>query len=333
MKPDTSGDWRPAAALEVLKLRARLLEQIRAFFSARGVLEVETPILSAAAVTDPMLASFATRYTGPLFPHGHTLYLHTSPEFPMKRLLATGSGSIYQICKVFRDGESGRRHNPEFTLLEWYRMGFDHHQLMTETAELVMQLLAPMLKLNPPEQLTYREAFLRYADLDPYAASPAEFERVAKIYDINVSPDLIPENNLDAWRDLLLTHVVEPRLGQGQLTFIYDYPASQASLARIQPGHPPVASRFELYLNGIELANGFHELADADEQRTRFERQLHARATSDLPAVPLDERLLEALAHGLPDCAGVALGFDRLAMLASGARAIEEVLPFPLDRA
>ena len=343
-------DWRPAASLEVLKLRARLLERIRAFFSARGVLEVETPILSTAAVTDPMLASFTARYTGPLFPHGQTLYLHTSPEFPMKRLLAAGSGSIYQVCKVFRDGESGRRHNPEFTLLEWYRVGFDQHRLMAETGELVTQLLAPALKLDPPERLTYREAFLRYAEIDPHTATVSDYAAMANTHGISAPPDMLRHNDVAVWRDLLLTHVVEPKLGQGRLTFIYDYPASQAALARIQPGYPPLAARFELYLNGIELANGFHELADADEQRARFERQLHARAAGGLPAVPMDERLLAAmcrdaqvsreagcrerpLAHGLPDCAGVALGFDRLVMIACGARSIEEVLPFPLDRA
>jgi elongation factor P--(R)-beta-lysine ligase len=329
----SSGDWRPTANLEVLKFRARLLEQIRAFFSGRGVLEVETPFLSTAAVTDPALASFATRYTGPRFPHGHTLYLHTSPEFPMKRLLAAGSGSIYQICKVFRDGESGRRHNPEFTLLEWYRVGFDQHRLMTETAELVMSMLASMLKLDPPERLTYREVFLRHADIDPHTASVADYKTIAKRHDIDVPKDMLAHNDTAAWRDLLLTHVVESKLGQGRLTFIYDYPASQASLARLQPGNPPVAARFELYLNGMELANGFHELADAEEQRLRFDQQLHIRAADGMPAVPIDDRLLLALEHGLPDCAGVALGFDRLVMIASGARTIEEVMAFSIDRA
>ena len=333
MTTDASGDWQPTAALEVLKLRARLFERIRAFFSERGVLEVETPILSTAAVTDPMLASLATRYTGPRFPHGRAFYLHTSPEFPMKRLLAAGSGSIYQICKVFRDGESGRLHNPEFTLVEWYRTGFDHHRLMDETDELVTQLLAPTLSLDAPERLSYREAFQRHAGLDPHTASAGDFAAAARAHNIGVPSELLTQNDLSVWRDLLLTHVVEPMLGQGRLTFIYDYPASQASLARIQPGDPPVAARFELYLNGIELANGFHELADAEEQRTRFERQLHARAASGQPVAPLDERLLAALAHGLPDCAGVALGFDRLVMLVTGAHTIAEVLAFPVDRA
>lgn len=333
MKNKSSGDWRPVAALEVLKLRARLLEQIRAFFSARGVLEVETPILSTAATTDPALASFTTRYTGPLFPHGQTFYLHTSPEFPMKRLLAAGSGSIYQICKVFRDGESGRRHNPEFTLLEWYRVGFDQHRLMAETAELVTSLLASMLKLDPPERLTYREAFLRHAEIDPHTATVADYTIIAKQHNIDIPKDLLARNDTAAWRDLLLTHAVESKLGQGRLTFLYDYPATQASLARLQPGNPPVAARFELYLNGIELANGFHELADVEEQRLRFDQQLHVRAADGMPAVPPDERLLSALVHGLPDCAGVALGFDRLVMIASGARAIEEVMAFSIDRA
>lgn len=333
MKTDTSGDWQPTATLEVLKARARMLERIRAFFSERGVLEVETPILSSAATPDPALASLATRYTGPLFPHGQTLYLHTSPEFPMKRLLAAGSGSIYQICKVFRDGESGRLHNPEFTLIEWYRVGFDHHRLMDETGELVMQLLAPPLPLRPYEKLTYRDAFQRHAGLDPHTATATEFARAAEHHAVDVPRDLRGHNDLAIWRDLLLTHIVEPKLGQGRLTFIYDYPASQASLARIQSGNPPVAARFELYLNGIELANGFHELADAGEQRTRFERQLHARAADGRPAVPLDERLLAALARGLPDCAGVALGFDRLVMLASGARSVQDVITIPIDRA
>ena len=333
MTIDVSGDWQPTAALEVLKLRARLLEQIRAFFSERGVLEVETPLLSTAAVSDPMLASLATRYTGPLFPRGQTLYLHTSPEFPMKRLLAAGSGAIYQICKVFRDGEAGRWHNPEFTLVEWYRPGFDHRRLMDETDELVKRLLAPTMPLDASERLSYREAFQRHAGLDPHTASADDFAAAARARNIGVPPALPAQNDLDVWRDLLLTHVIEPRLGQGRLTFIYDYPASQASLARVLPGTPPTAARFELYLNGIELANGFHELADVEEQRARIERQLKVRLSRNQPSVPIDERLQAALTHGLPDCAGVALGFDRLVMLATAARSISEVMAFPIERA
>jgi lysyl-tRNA synthetase class 2 len=310
-----------------------MLSDIRAFFAARGVLEVETPTLSAAATPDPALDSFSTVYTGPGAGHGTTLYLHTSPEFPMKRLLAAGSGSIYQLCKVFRNGESGRLHNPEFTLLEWYRVGFDYHQLMDEVAALVGALLAPRLALGPAERLSYRDAFQCHAGLDPHVATHADFVDAARAHDIKPPASMRDPHDLGAWRDLLLTHVVEPHLGRGRLTFLYDFPASQASLARIHPGEPPLAARFELYVNGVELANGFHELGDSAEQRTRFERQLHLREAGGLHKVPLDEQLLAALEAGLPDCAGVALGVDRLVALAAGTRSIEEVLAFPLARA
>jgi lysyl-tRNA synthetase class 2 len=331
---ETDGDWPPSATLEALKLRARMLAGIRSFFSARGVLEVETPVLSAGATPDPALASLTTRYTGPGAAHGRTLYLHTSPEFPMKRLLAAGSGSIYQVCKVFRDGESGSRHNPEFTLLEWYRVGYDHHRLMDEVAELVTGLLAAEgMTLGAAERMSYRDAFLRHAGLDPHIASAAGLAAAARSHGITVPAGFAAEAERDAWLDLLLSHVVEPRLGAGRLTFVHDYPASQAALARLLPGEPPRAARFELYLGGVELANGFHELGDAAEQRARFERQHRVRAAAGLPDVPLDERLLAALAHGLPECAGVALGIDRLVMVAAGARSIDEVLAFPLARA
>jgi lysyl-tRNA synthetase class 2 len=330
---DTSGDWRPSAALEVLRLRARMLERIRAFFLARDVLEVETPALSVAATPDPALASLETRYTGPGAPHGQALYLHTSPEFAMKRLLAAGTGSVYQICKVFRDGEAGRLHNPEFTMLEWYRVGMDLHQLMGEVADLVTQVLAGGPALRLPEQLTYREIFESRVGIDPHSATAADCAAAARTHGVNIPVDLFEHHDVAIWRDLLLSHLIEPDLGRDRLTFVYDYPASQASLAQIRPGHPPLAERFELYLNGIELANGFHELADVAEQRTRFERQLHARTASALPPVPLDQRLLAALTHGLPDCSGVALGIDRLVMLAAGAHSIHDVIAFPLERA
>ena len=333
MRHPASGDWRPTATLEVLKLRARLLERIRAFFCARGVLEVETPVLSATATPDPTLASFATRYVGPLFPQGQTFYLHTSPEFPMKRLLAAGSGPIYQICKVFRDGEAGRLHNPEFTMLEWYRVGFGHLQLMDEVEALVRDALTGQLELDQSERLSYGDAFVKFAGLDPHTATAQDFAQVARAHDIHPPAELAAHHDVAIWRDLLLTHLVEPYLGEGRLTFIYDYPASQASLAQVRPGSPPLAERFELYLHGVELANGFHELGDSTEQATRFERQLHARVAAGLPTVPGDERLLSALAHGLPDCSGVALGFDRLVMRAAQARSIADVLTFPVDRA
>ncbi len=315
-----------------MRLRAELLAQTRAFFAARGVLEVETPVLSAAAITDPHLASFATPYSGPGPRHGQTLYLHTSPEFPMKRLLAAGNGCIYQMAKVFRDGEAGRRHNPEFTLLEWYRVGFDHHQLMTEVTELVTMLLAERLPLAAAERLSYREIFQRTLQLDPHRTQVTELAACAKTLGIAIPPGM-PETDLDPWLDLLLTHAIEAHLGQDRLTFVYDYPISQAALARLRLDDPPVGERFELYINGLELANGFHELGDAAEQRRRFEAENSVRQAHGLPVMPIDEHLLAALATGLPDCAGVALGFDRLVMLAAGKTSIQEVMAFPIDRA
>lgn len=328
----TAYHWRPSADLSVLRLRAELLAQIRAFFAARGVLEVETPALSAAAITDPHLASFKTCYSGPGSQHGRPLYLHTSPEFAMKRLLAAGSGCIYQIARVFRDGEAGSRHNPEFTLLEWYRVGFDHHRLMDEVAELVGMLLAGRLALAEPERLSYRQIFQHHLNLDPHRATVADLAACAETRNISI-PTGMPLDDPDPWLDLLLTHCVEPRLGSGRLTFVHDYPASQAALARLRPDDPPVGERFELYINGIELANGFHELGDAVEQRHRFAQENAARRAAGLPVMPVDEHLLAALEFGLPDCAGVALGFDRLVMLATRKTSLAEVLAFPLDRA
>jgi len=329
----TEPDWRPTATPESLRLRARILERLRIFFRERDVLEVETPVLSVAATPDPALASLSTRYTGPLFPAGQDFFLQTSPEFAMKRLLAAGSGSIYQVCKVFRDGESGRLHNPEFTMLEWYRIGFSHHQLMDEVEALVSYCIDDAIPPMASERLTYQEAFQRYLQVDPHTATAKDFAAVARRHEIHPPTDLFAHHDVAIWRDLLLTHVIEPHLGQGRLTFLHDFPASQASLARVRPGHPPLAERFELYWQGIELANGFHELTDPAEQRIRFERQQHARVAGGLPALPLDERLLAALAEGMPDCSGVALGFDRLVMLASGARNLDEVIAFPWTRA
>ena len=328
----TAYHWRPSADLSVLRLRAELLAQIRAFFAACGVLEVETPALSAAAITDPHLASFNTCYSGPGSQHGRPLYLHTSPEFAMKRLLAAGSGCIYQIARVFRDGEAGSRHNPEFTLLEWYRVGFDHHRLMDEVAELVGMLLAGRLTLAEPERLSYRQIFQHHLNLDPHRATVADLAACAETRNISI-PTGMPLDDPDPWLDLLLTHCVEPRLGSGRLTFVHDYPASQAALARLRPDDPPVGERFELYINGIELANGFHELGDTVEQRHRFAQENAARRAAGLPVMPVDEHLLAALEFGLPDCAGVALGFDRLVMLATRKTSLAEVLAFPLDRA
>lgn len=345
----TEKDWRPTATLETLRLRARLLAAVRAFFAARGVLEVETPCLGGAAVTDPHLHSLTTALGG----GGgleRTLYLQTSPEYAMKRLLAAGSGPIYQLARAFRDGEAGRRHNPEFTLLEWYRPGFDHHRLMDEVEELLAATLeeraaaepgGPELAepIRPAERLTYAEAFRRHAGVDPFADPVARLAEAAR----EAAGGAVPElgDDRDAWLDLLMATTVERRLGwdggRAHPTFVHDFPASQAALARVREplpeGGPAVAERFELFVAGLELANGFHELADPAEQRRRFERDLARRRAAGLPEPPIDERLLAALEAGLPDCAGVALGFDRLVMLAAGARSIEEVLAFPIDRA
>lgn len=323
----TSPEWRPTATLENLRLRARVLAVIRAFFAERGVLEVETPILSCATATDPHLDSLATRYTGPGAAAGQTLYLQTSPEFAMKRLLAAGSGPIYQLAKVFRNGESGRRHNPEFTLLEWYRPGFDPKALMDE----VDALVASVLGTPAAERLSYAEAFIRYAGIDPHAAATAELQRIASVENFSESLSLSGDDN-DGWLDLLLTHLVEPHLGRERPAFIFDYPPSQAALARIRSGNPSVAERFELYIDGIELGNGYHELGDAHEQRRRFEADRARRRNAGLPDAPVDERLLAALEHGLPGCSGVALGVDRLIMIAARARTIDEVMAFPLAR-
>jgi|CXWL01.1.fsa_nt_gi lysyl-tRNA synthetase class 2 len=322
----TATSWRPTASWSALRVRAELLARIREFFAQRGVLEVETPILAAAPVTDPRLASFSTSFQGPGAPRGRRLYLQTSPEFAMKRLLAAGSGPIYQLGKAFRDGEAGRRHNPEFTILEWYRPGFDHHQLMDE----MDALLASTLGAAPAERLTYRDALLLHAGVNPLGA-PVDDLREAASRTLGSIPEL--GDDRDAWLDLLVSLVVEPHLGRGRPTFVYDYPASQAALARLRPDDRRVAERFEVYVDGLELANGFHELGDATEQRRRFELDLARRRAEGLPEVPLDENLLAALAHGLPPCAGVALGFDRLVMVALGVASLAEVIAFPWDRA
>lgn len=313
----------------MLEARARLLADIRAFFLSKGVLEVETPVCSAAATTDPALESLATRYTGPGEAQGKDLYLHTSPEFPMKRLLAAGSGPIYQICKVFRDGESGRLHNPEFTLLEWYRPGFDQHQLMDEMVELISGLLPEPL---PVQRISYAELFQGHLGLDPHSCTAGQLREHALRLGVP-GAESISLPDAAGWLDLLLTHCIEPHLGRGGICFVYDYPASQASLARIRPGDPPLAERFELYMEGMELANGFYELTSAEEQRRRFLFDLERRRDMGVKPVPMDERLLAALDRGIPECAGVALGIDRLLMRQTGAGHIRDVLAFPLDRA
>lgn len=317
--------WRPAASLEILRARAELLSKIRRFFSEAGIMEVETPLCSHCGTTDPVIESLRTRYTGPGAAQGAPLYLQTSPEFPMKRLLAAGSGPIYQICRVFRDGELGSRHNPEFTLLEWYRPGFDHQALMGEVTALVNCLLPASLA---EERLSYAEAFRRFLCIDPHSASREALRQCAIDSGISGARELELDSR-DGWLDLLLSHLIEPQLGRGRITYLYDYPASQAALSRIRQGPYPVAERFELYLEGMEIANGFHELADSTEQQQRFEADNATRTAQGLAPVEMDRRLLAALQSGLPDCAGVALGIDRLLMIITGHRDIRAVLAFP----
>jgi lysyl-tRNA synthetase class 2 len=317
--------WRPSANWSALQRRADLLARARSFFSERNVLEVETPILSAAGVTDPQIESLTTRVRG----RPGSLYLGTSPEFAMKRLVAAGSGDIYQICKVFRDGEIGRWHNPEFTMLEWYRVGFDDAALMAEVEALVRALLGPTRRLAAAERLTYAAALERHAGVDAHTASEAELAAAAVAHGIVCDAAL----DRDARLDLLMGLVVGPHLGRACPTFLCDYPASQAALARLKPGQPRVAARFEFYLDGIELANGFHELGISAEQRARFLQDLSVRRDRGQPEPPIDEHLLSALSAGLPDCAGVALGVDRLAAVAIGAASLAEVIAFPIDKA
>jgi elongation factor P--(R)-beta-lysine ligase len=319
-------DWRPAAALGVLRERAALLAEIRDFFAQRGVLEVETPLLASAANPDAAIEPLCSRYT----PHGggrcQPLYLQTSPEFPMKRLLAAGSGSIYQLSRAFRNGEQGRLHNPEFTLLEWYRVDFDHHQLMNEVDALVMQLLPG---IAPAQRRRYADLFAAHTGVDLFSASFAELKQCAVAAGLVASAPCSREWLVEMLFELRVT----PWLQHQQGVMVYDYPAAQASLAQLSAEDERVAQRFEYFLDGIELANGFHELRDAGVQRRRFEEENRKRQQAGAEGLPLDEHFLEALQQGLPDCSGVAMGVDRLLMLRCGVHHIDEVLAFPFDRA
>ncbi|MGQ9425734.1 EF-P lysine aminoacylase EpmA [Gilvimarinus sp. F26214L] len=312
------GDWRPSATSMALKARAELYRQIRRFFEERDYLEVEPPLLARGGTTDPSIESFRSRFGGDDF------YLQTSPEFAMKRMLAAGSGPIYAICKVFRQGEEGRFHNPEFSMLEWYRPGFDDHQLMQEVGELLSGIF-PV----PVEKKSYRQIFVEHLGLDPHTASVAELRDCTR-GKLEVGWE---DQRRDVWLDLLFSHFIQPTLDRN-ITFVYDYPATQAALARVQPDltGQPVARRFEVFHAGSELANGYWELTDATEQLGRFVADNEVRGSEGLPLVRSDDRLIEALASGLPNCAGVALGLDRLLMLMIGARRIQDVIAFPWSR-
>jgi len=312
-----------------------MLAGIRTFFARRDVLEVETPIMSRAGNPDQYIDSFTC--DDPERGSGHELFIHTSPEFAMKRLLASGTGSIYQICKVFRKHEQGSLHNPEFTMLEWYRSGFDHHQLMREMEELLVALglLEAQASIS---RMSYRQLFQEYAGLDPFALDVDQIEDYISARGINlVSAPGRGQSDRPLSKDDLLaliqTHIIEPGMRDQGFLLVLDFPPSQASLARIRDDEPPVAERFELYVNGIELAYGFNELTDSHEQLRRFNFEQQQRQLKGMKKVQTDHHLVDALAAGLEACAGVAVGFDRLVMLAANKQSIQEVIAFPFDRA
>ncbi|MGR8929274.1 MAG: EF-P lysine aminoacylase EpmA [Gammaproteobacteria bacterium] len=319
--------WRPAADIQQLRRRAQLLVAIRRFFAERDVLEVETPLLCHATGTDPNLDFFSSQFRNS--PQNQTLFLQTSPEFAMKRLLAAGSGSIYQICKAFRNGEAGRYHNPEFTILEWYRVGFDLQQLMDEVIDL---LHAVLLSTVPVVRVTYRQLFNELTGLDPLVFSGDLYRRFAYEQGYPEADELCGEDHA-LWLDFLFSHYVQPRMPSGTIYLVYAYPSIQSSLARLCAGDPRVSERFEVFVSGVELGNGFFELADAAEQEARFDLEIAYRQANGLEGVEKDGRLLDALRFGLPDCSGVAIGLDRLLMIASACDSIEQVLAFPFASA
>jgi len=294
----------------------------------RSVLEVETPVLSVSGNTDPNIESFTTHFTGHRDAGSAERWLRTSPEFPLKRLLAEGIGDCYELGRVFRNGEAGRHHNPEFTMLEWYRVGWDHHALMREVCELVQLAMDTVGRTSAVRVNSYRTLFVEYLDLDPFAASDDEL--AAPLAEFSIDPVGLVR---DDWLDLLITHRIQPQLAADQITVVHDFPASQCALARLRDdGDVCVAERFELYLGPYELANGYHELNDAAEQRARFERDNARRRERGLREVPLDENLLAVLGR-MPACAGVALGIERLLMCLAQTDDIRDVLAYPFAEA
>lgn len=315
----SNAEYLPSCSPALIEARANLYRSIRDFFYARHVLEVDMPLLASHFVTDPFIQPIVADDTG------KTRYLQSSPEYAMKRLLAAQPRCIYSLNKVFRAGETSRRHNPEFTMLEWYRLGLDDHQLMAEVAELV-QSVQPDVAVH---YLSYHQWFASNLGINPHTCGLAELRRVGKAL-IEIDDTGLTR---DDWLDLLVTHRLEPQMPAG-LTFIYDYPASQAALAKILPDNSGtlVARRFEAFFNGMELANGYWELTDSHEQRRRFAADQKRRRDLSLPDMAADPKLLAALEAGLPDCAGVALGVDRLLMQITGTRDITHTLAFAADR-
>ncbi|WP_109058566.1 elongation factor P--(R)-beta-lysine ligase [Aggregatibacter aphrophilus] len=317
--------WQPTASVKNLLTRAKLLTEIRRFFTDRGLLEVETPVLSEFGVTDVHLATFSTEFISPFGEQSKTLWLSTSPEYHMKRLLAAGSGPIFQIGKVFRNEEAGNRHNPEFTMLEWYRPHFDMYRLINEVDDLLQQIL----ECPPAESMSYQFAFQQYVGLDPLSADLSELVEKAEKHQLMGAEN----ESRDTLLQFLFSTVVEPQIGQEAPVVVYHFPASQAALAQISSEDLRVAERFEFYYKGLELANGFHELSDAREQLRRFQQDNLQREKMGLPVRVIDTRLLAALQAGIPNCSGVALGVDRVLMIAMGTESIKEVISFAIDNA
>lgn len=315
-------DWQPVAGVEMARSRANMLDCARDFFDARNVLLVDTPAMGLAAVSDPNVESVtATVDSGTQ----RDFFLQTSPEYSMKRLLAAGFPDIAQICKVFRDGESGQRHQPEFTMAEWYRLGFDLQAIIDDTEQFLLDLI-PAANTRAPIRLSYRDCFLRYTGLDPLVASTNELKRS------DWADDALRDalgNDRDAWLDLLMVNAVAPNFAAGRLTTVHHFPASQAALARLDASQPEVAERFEIYLGDLELANGYVELTDAEELEARFANDQSARQRREQSIRPLDIQFIAAMQAGLPDCAGVAVGLDRVLMSIAGEADIRRVQHFP----
>jgi elongation factor P--(R)-beta-lysine ligase len=320
-------DWKPTANLKALKLRAGLYALIRQFFTERNVLEVETPILSQAGNTDPNIESFSLQFMGPRAAGAGQRWLRTSPEYPLKRLLAAGVGDCYELGRVFRNGEAGKRHNPEFSMLEWYRVGWTHHQLMDETAELVKAALHLVGLRATVRDISFRQLYQDKFGFDPLTVNEADLRSPLSLFDID------PEGlTRDDWLDLLMTHLIQPSLPTNRILLVYDYPATQCALAKIKADDSAVAERFELYVGPLEIANGYHELNDAGEQRERFGKDLSVRQKRAAVQPPVDERFLTSVSK-LPQCAGVALGVERLLMAMLNTDRIADVIAFPFDRA
>ena len=318
-------DWRPSSSVRSARSRARMLDAARRFFAERSVLEVDTPLLAETAVSDPNVESIEARLR--TRPH-QPCFLQTSPEYFMKRLLCAGFPDIYQVCKAFRDGEAGRRHQPEFTLIEWYRLDFGLRQIMEECAGLIGALIEPHFFTSPPLFVEYENAFVDCAGTDPQRDTIPELAKVTGA-DARMIESL--GDDRDAWLDLVLSLRVIPKFDRDRLTVLHHYPASQAALARLCPDNPTIADRFEIFFGDLELANGFVELRDAKEQLHRFERDQAARRQRGQPVRALDHRLIAALRSGLPHCAGVAVGFDRLLMINEMSEDIRRVQNFSFD--